>query len=293
MLLGPDARQQSAEALTALRRAADAGDGEAAKQFATFQASGAWTPRNWELALDYLQIGAESGSASADGQLTVLACAEGSPAERRRRIQPGYWLDPEPTRRPLIERPRVRASGGFTTPAVCEWLIGLARGRLTRAKMVEGYGAEAQYTEARTNSDFTFTIFDGDCVLAMVRERISVLLKLPIAHMEPPQVFHYLPGQELRPHVDYLQRVGRSAADYQGDRIATFLLYLSEDFDGGETWFVRPDFKAKGRTGDALYFANVGPDGAPDPESLHAGLPPTRGEKWLLSQWVHDRPFTG
>ena len=29
---------------------------------------------------------------------------------------------------------------------------------------------------------------------------------------------------------------------------------------------------------------------APDYESLHAGLAPTRGEKWLFSQWIRSKP---
>ncbi|MBF8292745.1 MAG: hypothetical protein HW392_1572, partial [Steroidobacteraceae bacterium] len=45
----------------------------------------------------------------------------------------------------------------------------------------------------------------------------------------------------------------------------------------------------KGRRGDALVFANVDDSGAPDYQTVHAGLPPTSGVKWLLSQWVRDR----
>jgi prolyl 4-hydroxylase len=38
-------------------------------------------------------------------------------------------------------------------------------------------------------------------------------------------------------------------------------------------------------------FSNLDPAGRPEPASLHAGLPPTRGEKWIFSQWVRDRPI--
>jgi hypothetical protein len=39
-----------------------------------------------------------------------------------------------------------------------------------------------------------------------------------------------------------------------------------------------------------LLFANVdAATRAPDPLTLHAGLPPTRGEKWIFSQWIRDR----
>ena len=36
-------------------------------------------------------------------------------------------------------------------------------------------------------------------------------------------------------------------------------------------------------------FANVDLNGAPDRLTLHTGCSPTRGEKWLLSQWIRDR----
>jgi hypothetical protein len=181
----------------------------------------------------------------------------------------------------------------FVAPAVCDWLVGLARGRTRLATTIEGHEALPRLTDQRTNSGFSFTVFDVDCIVSLVRARIGALIKLPVAAMELPQVFHYTKGQEFRPHVDYLQRAGRQADDDQGDRIATALIYLSDDFEGGETWFPRAELKARPRKGGAVYFANVDLEGRPDPMTLHAGLPPTRGEKWLFSQWVHDRTFVG
>jgi hypothetical protein len=67
---------------------------------------------------------------------------------------------------------------------------------------------------------------------------------------------------------------------------------LNEGYAGGETDFPRIGYRFKGRTGDALVFGNVEPSGKPDPRTMHAGLPPTSGEKWLLSQWVRDRNTT-
>jgi predicted 2-oxoglutarate/Fe(II)-dependent dioxygenase YbiX len=32
-------------------------------------------------------------------------------------------------------------------------------------------------------------------------------------------------------------------------------------------------------------------EGKRDAKSLHAAKPVTRGEKFILSQWIHDRPF--
>ena len=73
--------------------------------------------------------------------------------------------------------------------------------------------------------------------------------------------------------------------------MATFLMYLNDGYEGGELEFPRGDYRYKGKPGDGIFFASQR-DGKPDPTSLHAAAPITRGEKFILSQWIHDRPFT-
>ena len=75
----------------------------------------------------------------------------------------------------------------------------------------------------------------------------------------------------------------------KGQRIRTCLVYLNDDFEGGETEFPRLGIKFRGRTGEALVFDNVGPNGVGDMNTVHTGLPPMRGEKWLLSQWMRSK----
>ncbi len=291
LFLGEREAARPQDGMTLLAEAADRGDGEAANLMATLCASGGAASPDWPAALDYLQLAAELGSASAQGQLTVLADGP-SWSARRGAFDLGAWLTPPP-RQILCERPRVRACANFVPPAMCDWLVDRARGRLSPAATLEGDEGEARLTSNRTNSHFAFDLISADCILALVRQRISNLLTLPIIAMEPPQIFHYAPGQEFKPHVDYLHRPDRplDGETHPGDRIATFLVYLNANFEGGETWFPRANLKVKVSKGDGLYFANVDADGAPDPQSLHAGLAPLNGEKWLLSQWIHDRPF--
>ena len=70
----------------------------------------------------------------------------------------------------------------------------------------------------------------------------------------------------------------------------TFLLSLNDDYEGGETQFpISRQTLSRASKGNALFFWNVEPDGSPDKRVLHAGLPPTRGEKWMLSQWIRGR----
>ena len=45
------------------------------------------------------------------------------------------------------------------------------------------------------------------------------------------------------------------------------------------------------KAGDALVWANVDSEGAPNPRSLHEGRPPLEGEKIAVNVWIADRPF--
>ena len=78
----------------------------------------------------------------------------------------------------------------------------------------------------------------------------------------------------------------------RGDRVVTFLLSLNEAIDGGDTQFC-PRRLPLSRPWRAtpIFFANL-KGGEPDQMSLHSGRPVEAGEKYLLSQWIHDRPFT-
>jgi hypothetical protein len=137
-----------------------------------------------------------------------------------------------------------------------------------------------------------FTFQELDLVTEIIRARISSSLRLPLQRFEVSQVLHYEPGQEFKPHHDYFDP---SAEGFQqeiaqrGQRVATFLIYLNDEFDGGKTQFPSLGFSYRGELGDAIAFFSVGPDGRPDPLTLHAGLPPTSGEKWIFSQWIRDR----
>ena len=126
----------------------------------------------------------------------------------------------------------------------------------------------------------------------LLRFRIMGATGLSVTHMEPPNILHYGVGEEYVPHHDCLYAVANQAARKDGDRRATFLLYLNDGYGGGELEFPRAGLAHKGAKGDAVFFANM-IDGEPDPKALHAGLPVRTSEKWLFSQWIWDRPFTG
>jgi hypothetical protein len=106
-------------------------------------------------------------------------------------------------------------------------------------------------------------------------------------------VLHYAEGEQITNHFDFIDP---KVPDYeqqiaeQGQRDVTFLIYLNDDYTGGETEFPRLGISHKGQRAQGLFFVNSLPDGSPDLRTLHAGRPPLQGEKWIVSQFVRDRP---
>jgi predicted 2-oxoglutarate/Fe(II)-dependent dioxygenase YbiX len=296
LLIGRDAPVDPPRGVDLLRRAMDDGDGEAAALMAVLHGAGAWVPQSWDRALDYLETGARLGSRRARGQLRLLAGADGGgddwPALRRR-IDLTPWLSP-PNRRVLCDSPRVRMSEGFAPPWVGDWIIAQVRGRMRQALMYHGDIKAAVVDPHRSCSDFEYDLVGSDLILILIRHRIAAAAGLPVAAMEPPRVLHYVVGQEIKAHYDRINDgIGDYArTGYKGDRIVTFLLYLNDDFDGGDLEFPLVGQRFKGKSGDGIYFAHVDQDGKRERLSLHAGLPIQRGEKYVLSQWIHDRPLT-
>jgi prolyl 4-hydroxylase len=106
------------------------------------------------------------------------------------------------------------------------------------------------------------------------------------------EVLHYAGGETYRPHVDFFHPSLPHYAEemrVRGQRVRTCLVYLNAGYEGGETDFPRLGMRFRGEVGEALVFDNVGADGSGDMSTLHTGLPPASGEKWLLSQWLRER----
>jgi prolyl 4-hydroxylase len=125
---------------------------------------------------------------------------------------------------------------------------------------------------------------------------MSVAARAPTSFFEVTKLLHYQGGEEFAIHADFLELNTPELVreiKARGQRAATFLVYLNDRYEGGETDFPRIGFRYKGACGGAMIFSNIDATGAPDYATVHAGLPPTRGEKWLLSQWIRTQPVIG
>jgi prolyl 4-hydroxylase len=268
-------------------------------------AEGFGVAQDWNAALDCLQRAAELGNQIAQAELAALSgdwssahaivAGQSLPPSScetlRRSIDLGRVLTP-PRKTIVSASPRIAVVEAFVAAEVCDWLIERARPLLVPAQVYDHDSGLARSANVRTNSECHITADESDFVLLSVCARIAAVTGLPVTAMEATTILHYTPGQRFEPHHDYLDTGSPGYAKEVargGQRVLTFLLCLNDDYEGGETDFPMIGKRYKGHKGNALFFWNVEPDGQPDMRTLHAGLPPTRGEKWLLSQWIRGR----
>ncbi|MDB5986928.1 MAG: hypothetical protein JWR16_1981 [Nevskia sp.] len=285
-----------------LSAAAERGSAAACERIAVLAGAGACTPQSWPTAFDFLVRAAKLGSSSARRQL-ALFCDDNKrvaqmfgeiPPEPdfwrnlRRSIDIDGWLQAPPAR-VLSQQPHIMAIDHLLPQSCCDWLIERARPRIGPARIYDSATGGARSASARSNSETDFNIAETDLVLLIARARIAATAALPPASFELTNVLHYAPGQRFDPHYDFLDPAMPSFAEdiaRQGQRVATCLIYLNSGYSAGETEFPLAGIRYKGKPGDAVCFFNVDSAGQPDRQSLHAGLPPSSGEKWLLSQFI-------
>ena len=106
---------------------------------------------------------------------------------------------------------------------------------------------------------------------------------------ESLQVVRYRKGEQYTPHHDFVYPP--TMHRYQPTRFATLLLYLNDNFTGGETVFPRAvqtqyhdGIQITPHRGRAVLFYNMLPDGNMNDLSQHASKPVEKGEKWLANR---------
>ncbi len=141
--------------------------------------------------------------------------------------------------------------------------------------------------EYRTSHDF---FYDKDTEEdRLFSDLVIQLLGIAAKQHEGLAIVRYLKDQQYKEHYDFLIHLPEQLKR-GGDRIFTFLLYLNDDFSGGETYFPKIDIAIEPKAGRALVWKNY-IDNAPNYESLHCGLPVENGEKWIATKWVREFEF--
>jgi len=192
-----------------------------------------------------------------------------------------------------VEQPRVLVFDDLLSAEECEELIAASREQLKRSTIVDPASGEEAVITARTSEGTSFQR-EANPLVARIEARLAALMQAPVSHGEGIQILHYNQSGEYRPHYDYFPPQDPGSARHLakgGQRVATLIMYLNDVGAGGETIFPKIGLSVTPRRGAAVYFEYFNSHGEVDPATLHGGAPVTRGEKWIATKWLRERPY--
>ncbi|KAJ6692420.1 PROLYL 4-HYDROXYLASE ALPHA SUBUNIT [Salix purpurea] len=225
----------------------------------------------------------------------------------------------------LSWKPRALHFPKFATPEQCESIIKMAKSKLKPSSLALRKGETAENTKGTRTSSGTFVSGSEDetGTLHFIEKKIAKATMIPLSHgekwyeaisnldvshgfrKEAFNILRYEIGQKYDSHYDAFNPDEYGPQSSQ--RAASFLLYLSNVEEGGETVFpfendsaVSSGFdykqcvglKVKPRQGDGLLFYSLFPNGTIDRTSLHGSCPVIKGEKWVATKWIRDQTWT-
>jgi prolyl 4-hydroxylase len=180
----------------------------------------------------------------------------------------------------------------FLSPEECDHLIQKAStSELFPSTVSDDHGDRSVDLSVRKSHQCWLK--DGDDpVVEAISKRVQKLVPLPLDHQEDMQVVCYHSNDYYHPHYDTPYRPSAIPYfnRYFGPRVATCLMYLNDDYTGGETEFLLANRIIQPKKGKAIVFFNIDVDLVLIPESIHTGCTVQQGTKWVANKWIRVWP---
>ncbi len=176
----------------------------------------------------------------------------------------------------------------FLTEAQCAALITLIDADRIPSPVV----ADAPEPAYRTSE--TCYLYPAEPAVAAVEAALDRLTGIDPVHGELLQGQRYAVGQQFKPHHDFFhtdQHYWQAQIGMGGQRTWTAMAFLNEPEAGGRTNFPTANVTVTPRTGNLLIWNNMDELGAPNPLTLHQGMPVELGVKYVLTKWYRERPW--
>lgn len=185
----------------------------------------------------------------------------------------------------------------FLSEEECEKLVGLISANLEPSKVTmdkEGNVGHNRYESVRSSSTCHFAHHGSD-VIDEIDDKICSALGIHQKFAEPTQGQHYKKGEEFKDHTDTFMPNSEEYTNncaVSGQRTWTFMVFLKEPEDGGETAFPKLDKSFKPKVGQAVVWNNLYLGGQPNPMAEHAGRPILKGEKVIITKWFRQNWYS-
>lgn len=191
-------------------------------------------------------------------------------------------------------KPHIVVFDDFLSAEECATLIADSQNKFKVSEVVNDEDGSRVKSTNRISQDVSYSK-SSNVVVKTIEARIAELLTWPANHGEGLLVLKYEDGGEYKPHYDYFnpdKEGSNQIMQKSGQRVGTFLMFLSEVEAGGSTCFPKLNLEIRPKVGRAVFFSNVDLTGQIDEMTLHAGMPVTQGIKYLATVWLREKPYS-
>ncbi|XP_035388935.1 prolyl 4-hydroxylase subunit alpha-1b isoform X1 [Electrophorus electricus] len=166
----------------------------------------------------------------------------------------------------------------------------LAKPRLRRATVHDPITGKLTTAQYRVSKSAWLTGHDHP-VISKINQRLEDVTGLNMDTAEELQVANYGVGGQYEPHFDFGRKDEPDAFKElgTGNRIATWLFYMSDVPAGGATVFTDVGAAVWPKKGTAVFWYNLFASGEGDYSTRHAACPVLVGNKWVSNKWIHER----
>jgi len=175
----------------------------------------------------------------------------------------------------------------FLSNDECDKIIDMSKDKLFISKI---YGKDEDTLSSSFRNSLQHWLNDDDIFIKNISDRIRKIINAKTNFMEPLQIVKYPENGYFYHHYDACtdtEEICHRMNLGHGHRYMTFIIYLNDDYEGGETDFPNKNIKIKPEKGKGILFYNTDVNGNILNDSLHAGLPVTKGIKWIANKWIH------
>ena len=175
--------------------------------------------------------------------------------------------------------------GSFLSQDECDLLINEIKSALRPSTIA----SEGEFDSTYRTSSTCDLGNKNNPFLKEIDRRISDFVGIGASYGETLQGQHYTENQEFKAHTDYFE--GSQLLEHdggRGQRTYTFMIYLNEVEQGGETEFLRLNKIFSPTQGKALIWNNLNEDGTPNENTMHQAHPVEKGKKTIITKWFRQ-----
>jgi prolyl 4-hydroxylase len=130
---------------------------------------------------------------------------------------------------------------------------------------------------------------DLTLMLKRIERKLRKHFGVDPANLEPWQATNYCRNGKFDYHLDS----GYWTDHFAGERILTYLVYLTTPSKGGATQFRALDKSVPAKAGRLLVWNNLFANGDCNAKMIHSGMPVHGGRKTTLVTWQRQRQYRG